>query len=198
MARPVLRRAMLRRVLHHATLFLALTAFCQGLLATALANGVTAGAGHQYLTWKGGEADKGAAAWFIKRYVDQEATFRAVEIDTPVSGPNLFDVPQAEHRRTHNSSTTASLLRAHPVSDVAANRLGQVMNDIEINLWRPKAYRESQVIEGRVKEIGMGYPDGSIPFDCFIAFYDNVHRWMQGELSAALLETPSVCVTGAR
>ena len=149
---------------------------------------------HIYVTWAGAEPDKGASAWFIKRYVDHDAVFRVVPQGSLVDAGTPFDVPQGRYRRVHNASTLETLLRDHPSQDLVVQRLGNLMHDIEINQWRPKVFAESQILEARVKNIDEEIGQGGIPMECFIPFFDGVYQWLKSESgNQDPLNTPEEC-----
>jgi hypothetical protein len=149
---------------------------------------------HLYVTWEGAEPDKGASAWYIKRHIDPAAVFQVrpqgflFDVGTP------FDTPQARYRRTQNASTLESLLRDYPSSDPAIRKLGQLMHDIEINIWQPKRFAESAAVESRVKEIAELHGDRGVPIGCLIGLFDNVYAWLEMlPHDPASLATPAVC-----
>lgn len=165
------------------------------LLLVALANGSPlAVADSVYVTWAGAEPDKGASLWYLVRHVTPRARIRVVPNGTLELGEGIpVDTPQADYRRTHQLSTLESILHDHPSSDRTILYLAALMHDIEINLWRPKRFPESLPIEHTVQDIAAGFPDGSIPPACFIAFFDGVHEWLQAKIRTEAPPVPGVC-----
>lgn len=174
-----------------------------GMLLAVLAAVLTtatraADASNLYVTWAGTEPDKGASAWYIKRHIDPDAVFEVQPQGSRVERGTAFDTPFARYRRIHNASTLETLLREHPSSDPVVKRLALLTHDIEINLWQPKRHPESRVVEARVKELDATF-DGRVPMECFVAFFDNVYRWLEArQTDAESLKTPPSCRTGTR
>ena len=150
---------------------------------------------HLYVTWAGSEPDKGASAWYIKRHVDRNAVFEVHAHGSIIDRGIAFDTPFARYRRIHNASTMETLLREHPTSDPAIQKMARLTHDIEINLWRPRQFPESHVLEGRIKEIDAHFGGAGIPIDCFIPFFDGVYRWLAATTpQSAGPPIPSVCM----
>lgn len=172
----------------------------RALLACLLVTSVPAGRAlcaddpHLYVTWEGAEPDKGASAWYIKRHIDPQAVFQARPRGFLFDAGTPFDTPQARYRRTQSASTFESLLRDYPSSDPVIRRIGQLMHDIEINIWQPKRFPESAAVESRVKEIDEAHGSGGVPIGCLIDLFDNIYVWL-GTLQhdPASLATPAQC-----
>lgn len=168
------------------------------LLAGALGVFAGAAAGDRprvFVTWAGAEADKGASAWYIARRISPGATLRVVPSGTADLGTGVpFDTPQSKYRRTHNASAFESLLLDYPSADPIVRRLAQLMHDIEINMWRPKAHAESRVLEAQVATIAARYPDKSIPLPCFIEYFDHVYVWLKSGNTDVPPTIPSACL----
>jgi len=133
---------------------------------------------HLYVTWAGMEPDKAASAWYIKRHVDTQAVFEVRAQGFLFDAGTPFDTPQARYRRTQSASTLESLLRDHPSDDPVIVKLGQLMHDIEINIWQPKRFAESAVIESRVRQLN---GVGAAPIECFIELFDGVYAWLKSQ-----------------
>jgi hypothetical protein len=149
---------------------------------------------HLYVTWEGAEPDKGAAAWYIKRHLDPQAVFvvrpQGVLFDSGI----VFDAPQGRYRRTQSTSTLESLLRDYPSSDPTIRRLGELMHDIEINIWMPKKHPESTVIESRLLAIDTAHGNHGLPIGCLIDFFDNIYAWLKViPHPAEAIMTPGSC-----
>ena len=153
---------------------------------------------HLYVTWSGLEPDKAASAWYIKRYVDPQAVFEIRPQGFLFDAGIPFDTPQARYRRTQSASTLESLLRDHPSDDPAILKLGQLMHDIEINIWQPKRFPESAVIESRVTQLnGVAGGEGA-PIECLIELFDGVYVWLKSQHSDPMLLAQPVGCTSAQ
>lgn len=150
---------------------------------------------HLYVTWEGVEVDKGASIWFIKRHVDRDAVFSLLPQGTMIDSGIPFDVPQGRYRRVHNASTLELLLRDYPSTDEVIKKLALITHDVEINLWRPRVFPESQILEYRLKEVDHHNGANGISAECFISFFDAVYAWLKsGRTDAASLATPGECM----
>lgn len=129
-----------------------------------------------WVTWRGPEPDKGASAWFLKRFVRTDIVFRELPPGTTELGEGTpFDVPQAEFRRTHSHAVFETLLQRYPVQDPAVQRLARILHDVEINLWGAKLFEETAILEDESKRLGERFADGHIPLDCYVAWFDDVY-----------------------
>ncbi len=149
--------------------------------------------GALYVTWEGAEPDKGASMWLILRRIDPQARIQVFPFESPLDSGIPFDVPQARHRRTHNTSTLESLLIEYPSDDPVIQKMGQLMHDIEINLWRPKRFPESLVIERTTKTIADRLPNGHISVTCFVALFDEIYSWLKSGQTTRPLSVPTSC-----
>jgi hypothetical protein len=156
------------------------------------ASAVRAVPSHLY-TWPGWEPDKGATAWYWVRFVDTRAEIRIVPAGTTEAPGTLFDIPSASFRRTQNSSTFESVLRAHPSTDPAVIKLAQLARDIEINAWRPRAFPESITLESAFRRLQERWPNADPPVTCILEFFDRVHAWLAGRSSTLDESTSRAC-----
>lgn len=162
-----------RLALRYAFFSLPLLAMCLLVASNAVAAPV-----RQLFTWPGWEPDKGAAAWYWLRFVDARAQIRIVPAGTTEAPGPFFDTPNATFRRTQNSSTFESVLRAYPTQDRAVQKLAQITRDIEINAWRPRVHPESGTLEGAFRRMQSRWPDNGPPVGCILEFFDHVHEWL--------------------
>ena len=100
-----------------------------------------------YSTWDTMELDKIASFWLIKRFLDPAAAFRFYPQGTMEMEGVQVDTPTARYRRSHQAATFESLLKIHNLKDPALVYLGQVVRDVEINLWAAKKLPESQGVD---------------------------------------------------
>ena len=148
-----------------------------------------------WVTWRGTEADKGASAWFLTRFVRPDVEIREVESGLlDLGAGKAFDVPQAEFRRTHQLAVYEQLQLAYPVDDAAAKRIGEIVHDIEINLWRPKIFRESALIQQATLDLVEARGDDWIPVSCYVAWFDSIYTQIRERTSLdSLPRFPSAC-----
>lgn len=135
-----------------------------------------------WVTWRGPEPDKGASAWFLKRFVRADIVFRELPPGTTDLGEGTpFDVPQAEFRRTHSHAVFETLLQRYPVQDPVVQHLARVLHDVEINLWGAKLFEETAIIEGESRRLAERFSDGHVPLDCYVAWFDDVYSELRNK-----------------
>ena len=106
--------------------------------------------GLTYVSWATLEADKAAAMWLIKRFIDPEAIFRFVPKQTAITNGIPLDTPDARFRRYHAESCFQSILRHHGVTNASLVRIGKITFDIEVNFWDEKQFAESEPLRRQV------------------------------------------------
>jgi hypothetical protein len=149
-----------------------------------------------WVTWAGIEPDKGASAWYLRRFVRGDIRFRELPVNSIDLGEGEpFDVPQADLRRTQQLSVYEQLLARYPVDDDGARKLGAIIHDIEINLWRPKKFSESAVIEAAAVGFARERKTGSIPLDCYVEWFESIYQRIRaGKPLAEAPDFPADCL----
>lgn len=106
-----------------------------------------------FSTWGGFlEADRCAAAWAIRRFVEPDARFRIHPPQTMQMEGTAFDVPlPGPYARQPKMTMLDTILAAHKVQDPAALRLAAVIRDIELNRWAEKKTPEAPGIEAVIR-----------------------------------------------
>jgi hypothetical protein len=133
-----------------------------------------------WVTWAGIEPDKGASAWYLRKFVRSDIRFRELPPNTVDLGEGEpFDVPQAQLRRTQRLSVYEQILARYPVDDDSAKKLGEIIHDIEINLWRPKKFPESALIEAAAVGFARDQQIDSIPLNCYIEWFESVYQQLR-------------------
>jgi len=126
---------------------LPLTAILAALFSFAALSCVPPAGARTYATWNRYEADKLAAAWLIKRFVDPAAEFVFLPPGASLpAGAIPFDVPGAVLARTAGTTTYAAVRRHYRLEDPILARIGLFINDLELNVWEEKAFPESREI----------------------------------------------------
>jgi len=136
-----------------------------------------------YASWDRYEADKLAAAWLIKRFVDPAAEFRFLPAGTPLPHEAIpFDVPGVPLGRSIRRTTFTAVYRHYRLADPTLERIGLFINDLELNVWEDKEYPESQAIADMVASV-VGKRDPAtiltISFDFFDKLYNDLSRVRQ-------------------
>ena len=119
-----------------------------------LAASARGGSGALFSTWQPVEVDTCASAWLIKRFVDKDAQFRFVPKGELMEEGTPFDTPDAELRRYQNLSTYESILLKYHISDPKAVKVGEIIHDIEVNIWEKKRPESIEVAEKLRRLIG--------------------------------------------
>lgn len=109
--------------------------------------------GAVFSTWEGFEADKCASIWLIKRFVSPGAVIRFFPRGEPIAEGIPFDTPDATLRRHHNASTFETILKGYDLHDPRLTRLGEIIHDIEINVWERKRFEETLAVREAVNAI---------------------------------------------
>ncbi|WP_461393535.1 chromate resistance protein ChrB domain-containing protein [Deferrisoma sp.] len=105
-----------------------------------------------FWTWENFEADKCASVWLIKRFIAPEAEIRIIPRGGALAGGIPFDVPAAKFKRYATRSTYATLLEHYGVDDPVAERIRQIIHDIEINTWDRKRFQETHKVMKQVRD----------------------------------------------
>ena len=106
-----------------------------------------------FCTWEGFEADKCASIWLIKRFIDKNATIRFYPKGQTIREGIPFDTPEAEFRRYHNMSTFECLLKHFKLTDPRLSHIGEIIHDIEVNIWERKRFPETLEVQDAVNAI---------------------------------------------
>jgi hypothetical protein len=119
------------------------------MIVFMLVPSITALSGEQQhlYSWDIMEMDRIASIWLIKRFVDPKATFRFYPRDTMQMDGIQIDTPLSKFRRTHRMTAYETLLKAHKLSDPSLIYIGQLVRDVEINIWGKKVLPETQGID---------------------------------------------------
>lgn len=110
-----------------------------------------------FSTWEGFEADKCASIWLIKKFIDSKAQFKFFPKGELITEGIPFDTPDAELRRDQHQSTFESLAKKYTIKDSAIMEMGNIIYDIEVNVWGKKVYQESRKIEEDIRNIITSY-----------------------------------------
>ena len=106
-----------------------------------------------FCTWEGFEVDKCASIWLIKRFVDNNAVISFFPKGEAIKEGIPFDTPDAKFRRYHNMSTFESLLRHYQLNDPKLVYIGEIIHDIEVNIWEKKRFDETLVVLDEINKI---------------------------------------------
>ena len=133
--------------------------------------------GRTWVTRRGVQVDRIAAAWLIRRFIDPRARFRFVNphADEVRSGEIRFDMAGGEFTHEEDRCTFETLVRRCEVRDPGVGRIAQIVHDVDIKdgkFGRPEARGVEQVIHGLVAAT----PDDRARLDRGFALFDDLHR----------------------
>jgi hypothetical protein len=134
--------------------------------------------GRLYVTWKGIEVDKCAAAWVIQSHVDAEARFMMIERGKVVTGGGLpFDTPQGELRVTHNATTFDAVLRKYKLSDAALFHMAEVVRDVEMKRWDAAPSGIGKGLEAVIYGLSLKEGDGLEALKSSFSIFDYLYEY---------------------
>lgn len=116
---------------------------------------------HKGATWvtrAGIKVDRMASAWLIRRWIDQEATFRFVTGDHPVTEPHeiRFDMFDGGFTHLGDRCTFEVLIHHFGLADPTLNIIAEVVHDIDVKdekFSRPETDGISALINGIVATV---------------------------------------------
>lgn len=132
--------------------------------------------GRVFYTWEGFEADKCAAIWLIKRFIDANASIRFVPNGETIEAGIAFDTPDAALRRYHNISTFEAMLKHYDLSDPRLVHIGKIIHDIEINIWDRKVMTETPAVQDAVNGIIAGSANKEEIVERSIQYFDTLYE----------------------
>ena len=114
--------------------------------------------GATWVTRAGIKVDRMASAWLIRRWIDQDATFRFVARDHPVTGPNEISFDMFDGGFTHigDRCTMEVLIHHFGLADPALNVIAEVVHDIDVKdekFARPETDGVAAMIDGIVTTV---------------------------------------------
>ena len=133
-----------------------------------------------FATWDFFEVDKCASIWLIKRFIDPQAQIRLYPKGELIDEGIPFDTPDARFRRYHNASTYETLLRHYKIMDKLLARIGDIVHDIEVNIWEKKKFPETLKVQADVVDIINSSTDPSQIMAKSIAYFDGLYNELAG------------------
>lgn len=119
-----------------------------------------------YCSWWGLEPDKIASIWLISRFIDNEARFVFVEKGVKCEADTIsFDTPDSNLRRSHARSTYENIFNYYQIEDSKLKYIGDLIHDIEINVWSEKRFKKTIVIESDLRNIIEKHGDLSVAIE---------------------------------
>jgi len=133
----------------------------------------------KWTTWEKVGIDRQACAWFIKKYVDREASFTFIPRDaSPEDTEYAFDTPTSKWTHKQGHSSFYMFVREYAPKDIVLKKMAEVIdgadtaNDI---LPPPEAYGIEAVCVGiRAGSVSdrEALDKGAIVFDALYSYLD--------------------------
>ena len=103
-------------------------------LRTAAKPGLNDVSGRTWVTHRGVKVDRISTAWFIRRFIDADATLRFVDPDhyTHTEGEIRFDMFEGEFTHEGDLCTFEALLRHLKMKDAALDAIAEIVHDIDL------------------------------------------------------------------
>lgn len=139
-----------------------------------------------YTTWDGLEPDKWASIWLIKKQISPDSKIDIRPMHSRTDDGIAFDIPGSKFYRNPERSTYASLLddyrnRRSDVHDPVLTKMGDIIQDMDVNVWADKVLLETTKIENAIRTLQQDYNRSSVPSECDIALFDDVYMSLSNE-----------------
>ncbi len=130
-----------------------------------------------FSTWDRFEIDKLASIWLLKRFV----VGKGVQIYLYSPGTvkmkgTPFDVPYARLRRYQNASTFETILKHYNIHDSRLEYIGQIIHDIEINIWQEKRMAQTHTVQQAVADIIENGKSKDEKIDMSCKYFDELYK----------------------
>lgn len=126
---------------------------------------------NNYRTTYGFGPDKWSSVWLIER-----SGFK-VEVHNNEQFPldeTWFDVPNAIFNRNATSTTYEFLVKGGFGEGEVIERVGQIINEIEIDAWKISVSQESRIVEHGFRSMQLKYGRDKVTKYCYLSFFDKV------------------------
>ena len=94
----------------------------------------------EYQSYYPYESDTILAAWLIKCYVDQNATFRSFPKSVKINKEYAINTPNSPFRRNAKYTAYETVKRHYGISDQCSNALVRVIKVLEMMPWKKHEY----------------------------------------------------------
>ena len=88
----------------------------------------------KWITWEHVGVDRMACAWFIRRFVDQEATFLFVPVgqQSLPDGAEPFDIPGVHFSHHRGHCTFHTMLKEFELKDPILQRIARIVDEADV------------------------------------------------------------------
>lgn len=136
---------------------------------------IIANAGAQrpkYITWDSLEPDIWASVWIIKHHIAPDAEIVIRPVGAPINDGIAFGMEDAQYQRNRDGSVYESLLKDERKGNVALQKLGKIIHDIEISPWANPVMQESPRVEQAFRTLQDRFVNRAVPAECYGKFFD--------------------------
>lgn len=139
-----------------------------------------------FATWKGSGPDKWASIWLIERYIAPGKKVHLLEMNNNLEQAIMFDVPDSLYKQSGQQTTFDSLRLAWEqgaLTDgvipsqkqrLTVAMVNQLLNDIELNTWRPDELEQSIVLEYAYRDLQNEFRRNQVPRACYSGLFDRL------------------------
>jgi hypothetical protein len=139
--------------------------------------------GRTWVTRRGIQVDRIASAWLIRRFVDDDARFRFIDIHEEQARPGelTFDMVGADFTHEEDRCTFETLVRRINLKDPALARVAEIIHDIDIKDGK-FGRAESRGVEQLVLGLLAANPEDERRLDRGFAMLDDLYRSFSRQL----------------
>ena len=109
--------------------------------------------GRTWVTRRGIQIDRIASAWLIRRFIDEDARFRFIDIHEERARPGelTFDMVGGDYTHEEDRCTFETLVKRTGIKDPQLSRVAEIIHEIDIKdgkFERPEARGVEQLVRG--------------------------------------------------
>jgi hypothetical protein len=134
--------------------------------------------GQIYTTWENICYDRAASIWLIHNFVDPGAQFQFVPFGERIKTGIPFDVPGAELGRQKNLSCFETVIRKYDIRDSVLLELGEIVHDIDVNIWGVKRFELSDSLDKDFKELRSAINDENVLLDSLAIRFNSLYNYL--------------------
>ncbi len=136
--------------------------------------------GKVWVTRKGIHVDRMASAWFIRRFIDSDASFKFVQPKgyKPLRDELRYDMFQAEFTHVGDRCTLEVLIERTGIHDPGLSPIAEIVHDIDLK--DSKFGRQDTIgIERLIAGIAMTHKDDEIRLERGCAVFDDLYEYFK-------------------
>ncbi len=140
--------------------------------------------GKVWVTRKGIYVDRMASAWFIRRFIDSDASFKFVQPKgyKPLPDELRYDMFEAEFTHVGDRCTLEVLIEQTGVNDPALSPIAQIVHDIDLKDSK-YSRQETAGIDRLIAGIAMAHKDDETRLARGAAVFDDLYEYFRRKSS---------------